>query len=970
MTGQTTVRHTAPPDVRRDRPTAVPERTGAPVAEGEARLVTGEPGCGRSRFLDRAARAFTAGPVVYVRADPDSATVPHAGLRALLRLSAEPRAHRPAVPPPDGLDGLDGLDGPSADAALRSALRAACADGPLLVCVDDAHLWDPASRAALGRLGRDPRAAGAVSLLLTAPGHRPVDPEFAGIPPLRLDPLTAAASAALLDEESGGSVDRGVRDDLVAEAEGNPALLLALLRSLTPAQLRGRAPLPRPPADAEILTGLVGGCLSALTDEEDQVLLTAAAAVREAEDDSAAVAPVRRALARLTGGAPGARLDPPPELLVLSDGRLRFRSALVRRALYARAGERERRAAHRALAAQEAGLPGLLHRAWAVPADATTAADGAAAALATGLAAAAADPAVPASPRLRCAALARAADLTGDGRDRARHRLAAAQQALLAGQPHRALRLLDAVRTGAPGAELRGRAELLRGAALLRDGPVDEARATLLLAKSLLAAHAPAAALAATLGAADAAWAAGDVPGCLEALAEGRGEQGRDGLSGTPAGPGADTPAGTGADAPAGPGAGAAGPAASLPSGDDVLREHRRGMLALLERRFEAAVRSLRRVVDGAAPGDRVETLLRAAAAALLMGDLVGARGAATAALVAARTQGEAAALGPALEYLAYTELRAGRHGLARTHAEEGLRAAHRAGQRNTAAHHHAAQALAASIDGDADAVARHVRHAQEISLRHGLAQAATLAEWALARVDLGEGRPAEAADRLGPLVRPGPGRGHFAVWMLAVPCFVEAAARAGRGGSAGPVVEEFAEWARFGADPQAPAQLLRCRALLAPPDRADGLYESALALHETAGGDFERARTEFLYGQWLRRRRRLREARDRLGAALVGFERCGARAWAAQARAELRANGTSAGGARAGDLSALTPQQLRIVHHVAGGATNREIAQALTVSTRTVDYHLRKVFAALGVRSRVELARLVEQTEKTPAHP
>lgn len=97
----------------------------------------------------------------------------------------------------------------------------------------------------------------------------------------------------------------------MAEAEGNPALLLALLRSLTPAQLRGRAPLPRPPADAEILTGLVGGCLSALTAEEDQVLLTAAAAVREAEDDSAAVAPVRRALARLTGGAPAARLDPP-----------------------------------------------------------------------------------------------------------------------------------------------------------------------------------------------------------------------------------------------------------------------------------------------------------------------------------------------------------------------------------------------------------------------------------------------------------------------------------------------------------------------------------------------------------------------------------------------------------------------------------------------------------------------------------
>ncbi|GHD25731.1 helix-turn-helix transcriptional regulator [Streptomyces galbus] len=971
MTGQTTVRHTAPPAVvRGDRPTAVPQPAGPPVAEGEARLVTGEPGCGRSRFLDRAARAFTAGPVAHVRADPACATVPYGGLRALLGLLAPPHAHEAAAPPPAGLDGRP------ADTVLRSALCAASAGGPLLVCVDDAHLWDPASRSALGRLGRDPRAAGAVSLLLTVPGHRPVDPEFAGVPRLRLDPLTAAASAALLDAETGGGIDRDVRDGLVAEAEGNPALLLALLRSLTPAQVRGRAPLPRPLADAEILTGLVGDRLGALTDEEHEVLLTAAAAVREAEDGSTAVAPVRRALARLTGGAPAARLDPPPDLLVVSGGRLRFRSTLVRRALYARAGERGRRAAHRALAAQEAGLPGLLHHAWAAPADATTTADGPAVsrARAAGLAGAAADPAVPASPRLRCAALARAADLTGDGHDRARYRLAAARQALLAGQPHRALRLLDAVRTDAPDSELRGRAELLRGAALLRDGPVDEARATLLLAKSLLAAHAPDAALAAALGAADAAWAAGDVPGCLEALTEGQ----RDGGGGTgdPGGPRARLHPREGAGTPARPALGNTAPAASTASAvsgacaDDVLREHRRGMLALLERRFGVAVGSLRRVVDGAAPGDRADLLLRAAAAALLMGDLVGARGAATAALVAARTQGEAAALGPALEYLAYTELRAGRHGLARTHAEEGLRAALRAGQRNTAAHHHAAQALAASIDGDADAVARHVRHAQEISLRHGLAQAATLAEWALARADLGDGRPAEAADRLGPLVRPGPRRGHFAVWMLAVPCYVEAAARAGQGGSAGPVVEEFAEWARFGADPQAPAQLLRCRALLAPPDRADGLYEDALALHETAGGDFERARTELLYGQWLRRRRRLREARDHLGAALVGFERCGARAWAEQTRAELRANGTSAGGARAGDLSALTPQQLRIVRHVAAGATNREIAQALTVSTRTVDYHLRKVFAALGVRSRVELARLVEQTEKTPAHP
>ncbi len=127
-----------------------------------------------------------------------------------------------------------------------------------------------------------------------------------------------------------------------------------------------------------------------------------------------------------------------------------------------------------------------------------------------------------------------------------------------------------------------------------------------------------------------------------------------------------------------------------------------------------------------------------------------------------------------------------------------------------------------------------------------------------------------------------------------------------------------------------------------------------ALARHDEAGGDFERARTALLYGKWLRRRRRPREARDRLGTALAGFERCGAGVWAEQARGELRALGAASHGSAPARLTRLTPQQLRIARHVAEGATNREVALTLAVSTRTVDYHLRKVFAALGVRSRL----------------
>ncbi len=657
----------------------------------------------------------------------------------------------------------------------------------------------------------------------------------------------------------------------------------------------------------------------------------------------------------------------------------------------------------------------------------------------------------------------------------------------------------DAARSSA---EDRGHAELTRGRRQLFDGPVDDARETLLLAASLLAAGAPDGAEAARLCAADAAWASGDVTACLTALDDTdppgptggcavrdtapAGEPAYDrsapttggGGSGPTTGGGGTGPttgvdgeapvsalngdalaSGLGGDVPAsGPDGSAAttgvgggvpvsGPdrraSVSGPDGDALasglrgsvqtvgengsapvscpgggvpvsgpeghppatdradggspsrgaaglsappvgagrpelrgsgwgrgrdpfFRDYRDGMRALLARRPEHAAGPLRRVLSRVRHDDPPERLLRAASAALLLGDVHAARAAGARALAVARNAECVASEARALEYLAYGELRAGRHAQARAHAEEGVRAALLAGHRNTAASHHALLALAASIEGDTAAVAGYASAALATARRHGLAQAATLAEWATARADLARGRPLDAADRLGPLVGPGPRRGHFAVWMLAVPCFVEAAVLAGQPEDARGPVGDLAGWADFGADPHASAQLARCRALLAADDReADDLYLRALALHDGSGGDFERARTELLYGRWLRRRRRLREARGRLGAALVAFERCGAGAWADQTRGELRANGAASGKEPAAGLARLTPQQLRIARHVAEGATNREVAQRLAVSTRTVDYHLRNVFAALGVRSRVELARMVDQEHR-----
>ncbi|MEU4879842.1 helix-turn-helix transcriptional regulator [Streptomyces althioticus] len=902
MTGHTTARQ---------RLTA--ELLDALRTDGGVRVVTGEPGCGRTTFLDHAARLFRGGPVRHVRAD---------GVREL-------------------------------DEALRTA-------GPLLVCVDDADLWDAPSRAALARTaGCIRETAVRTTLLLTVANHRPPPPELADLPVLRLGPLTPGDAALLIRERADSAVDPAVREELISAAEGNPALLLALLRSLSPDQLGGRRALPQPPAGGEVLADVAG---DRLPDDPGGLLLTTAAAVRATGEEEADAALVLRA-------AHAAANAPLPDLLTRSEGRLRFRSALMARAVYATASSEDRRAAHLALAEAATGQKGilpLLHRAWAVSAPAPT--------VAASLAAAAADPSSPAPPALRRRALTRAADLTPDEAERARRHLAAAEQALLAGHAADALRLLDRARGRSAPAAVRGGAELLRGAVLLADGPVEDARESFLLAADLLP---PPVAARATLGAADAAWSAGDPTACLSALAPTHTprtlplaeacvrvpkQPGSQRLGGPPAARVGATAPRTACTQPTNP-----------PPDGDPSRDHRDGMRAVLLARFDLAATPLRRVVENGLHGTDPDRLLRSAAAALMLGDVTSARRAGARALAAARTSGSAALEPRALEYLAYAELRAGRHQLARTHAEEGLRAAERAGQRNTAAHHHAVLALAASIEGEADLVAEHAEEALRTARRHGLAQAATLAHWAAARADLGAGRPREAAQRLGPLVRPGARRGHFAVWMLAVPCFVEAAASAGRLQHAAALVEDFALWAACGADPQAPSQLLRCRALLAGPDTADELYLSALDRHDDTVGDFERARTELLYGKWLRRRRRLREARTRLEEARLGFERCGAPLWAQQAAAELRAGGAApnpapAASSGAGDLARLTPQQLRIARYVAAGATNREVALSLSVSTRTVDYHLRNVFATLGLRSRVELVRLVEQEEKTGA--
>lgn len=378
---------------------------------------------------------------------------------------------------------------------------------------------------------------------------------------------------------------------------------------------------------------------------------------------------------------------------------------------------------------------------------------------------------------------------------------------------------------------------------------------------------------------------------------------------------------------------------------------HFAGLTATFEGRHHDAARPLRRVVELAEAGGVAEAVW-AAEAAFAHGLGERAYECASAAVSRARLGGRETLLPWALVHLALAAIVLDRHEAARAAATEGLAAAAAAAQRNTWVEHQSLLALSAALRGDSVAVSILDTAAPGIAER-GLGRPGAIADWALACLDLADDRPADALGRLEAMAA-GVSGAQPAIQVLATPQLVEAAVLVDQPDRAREALRIFDAWVRAGGSAAWLALSHRCHGLLG----AEHHFDTAISLHRKAGAAMELARTQLAYAHRLRRGRRARAAREQFREALRVFEAAGADRFADRARAGLRAAGEPI--RSDADLAGLTPQQAEISRLVAVGETNKEIARRLVISHRTVDHHLRNIFTALGVRSRVELARRV----------
>ncbi|MFI6823354.1 AAA family ATPase [Micromonospora sp. NPDC050187] len=885
-------------------------------AGGGALLLQGEPGSGRTALLGYAHRHAGDRTILAGTGLTDEAALPYAGLQRLLDPVRDRDGRLPAAQRRVLRRSLAGAGCPAGQRltlsmAVLGLLAVAGRERPLLCTMDDVDLGDRPTAEVLAFVARRLRHLPVVVVLTGA-----VDTAPGGIPTRRLRPLDEHDSRAVLADRLPVPASDPVATTLGTVAAGNPQALVDLAEALSPAQCRGEEPLPdTPPPDGALGRGYRAR-LGRLPDDTRRLLLLAALGDRV---DAATLVRAARATGTVIEALTPAEVT---GLVRVEPHGVTFPQPLARAMVVATAPLAARRAGHLLLAALLDDSGHRLRRALHLAA----AAEGPDPALATELEEAARGEG---SPDARSTALHRAADLSGDRVRAAARLVSAAHHAWAAGRPHQARLLTQLLPTDTTDPAVTSRADLLRGEMELRCGRTPVALTALLAAAETAAGTAPDLAFQALLRAGEAVCFAGDqyryadVERRARALCH-----------------------------------------AGAPAGTELVTAHLAGVAATLRGDHEAAGPTLRRAVvlaDRLTGPDRTPAALTGAAvAALLVAEDGPAHRLADRAVGLARARGEVCALPRALELRAIAEYWLGRHEAAAETSREGLRIARSSGQATWAGVHRGMLAVLAAVRADREATLRLIRETGEEPAPDSRPDALT--RWALAVLDLLDGRPEEAAARLAALARPGTGRGQVTVQVMATPYLVEAAAASAHRPAAVAALAVFDRWAHSTASPSRRALSARCHALLAPrgSTAAEEGFRAALRWHPPGAGAFERARTQFLFGRELRRSRRPRDARRHLHDARETFTRLGVTAWAEQAAAELRAAGESVGGPDPAAARLLTGQQLRVAQLVAGGATNREVADLMFLSTRTVDHHLRNIFHRLGIRSRTQLARVL----------
>ena len=873
-------------------------------------VLRGEPGIGKTALLGYAERS--AGDMTILRCAGIEAEheFPFSGLHQLLRPYMGLLDRLPA-PQEAALRGAFGLSFEPVQSpylvslGLLSLLAEACDDAPVLCLVDDAHWLDRPSQEAHAFAARRLEAE-PIALLMASRQRKGQRFEAAGLPDLELRGLGEGAAQALLESCLNRPTAAEIVTMLVRSARGNPLALLELPASLTDRQLEGREPIAGPLRAKGAVEESFRTRVAQLPGVTQRALLLAAA------EEGGDLHTLEPALKRC--GLPVTALEAAEDAgLVRVHGTVMFRHPLVRSAAYRCASRSERRAAHQALAAVlDDPVRSAWHRALATErADETIAAE---------LEAAGAQAVVRGAYATAATAYERAAELSQQAPPKARRLISAAQTSLAAGLLDTALMLTERARPLVTDQVDTAELEIIRATISSRqDSPVN-AFAMISDAAAALAGQKPDRALEMivlmVLTAASGGWA---TQGIIDARQVMEGVRGGGGVK-------------------------------------DFMHAFLRGGIAL--RDGDASVAAVRfdeaQKLEARLASPLVTTM--AGVIGMWTANFPSARDRFARLVAQRRAEGSLPELALALFLLAAGEMCTGRIQAGFDASAEGLELARQIGSLNDEASYLALHAWFMALLGRE----QECRDCAAVAIRRGLAagigSAASEAHLALGELELGLGNAAGAIEQF-EQIDPGLFPPTF---LLATPELIDAALRLGEPERARVALERFAAWAPVSRTPLVDGMLARCRAVMTTDQgRADELFTEALRHHDHRVTSLERARTQLAFGERLRRDRRRTEARIHLRSALDTFEGISALLWAERARGELLATGETARKRDISTLEALTPQERRVARLVADGASNKDAAAQLFLSSRTVEYHLGKVFTKLGVASRTELARL-----------